>query len=956
MKKTLFYIIIALFLIIAGCAQVGTLTGGDKDTDPPVLLKNKPKQYSLNFKGNKLTFKFDEYFVLTDLNSVFISSPPLSEKPEFKVKGKKFIVEFNEKLKDTTTYMFWFANAIQDNNEKNPYKDFKFVFSTGNKIDTMEISGVVKDAYTHKIDPDMYVMLYKDYNDSTPIVEKPYYIAKTDTSGKFTIDYIKEGKYRIFVLKDLDVNLMFNLPNEKIAYLDSFLVPKVITETKIDTFKAGSVLHIGSEDAAGDTLVNDTVITSYNYIYSPKDVILFSFEEDNNKQYIFDSKRAMKGKCKFDFNQKQDSIIVSPLNFDLSKEDYYTEKADTGRTLIYWIKNKELYEKDTLSFSVSYFNKDSVENLIKETDTIDFSFNIEKDTIQKSVAFEELKIEQDSFANYLLEANTPISKFDTSKIKLFEIFDTLVTDTRKQELIKHLRPAPSELTFTIKRPYTDNFFIELLNSDSIKNWYTKSYSKDSTILNCKITETSIYQKDTLKVILHYDNMFFKGQVHKTSDTLSLPLIKQGVAFVKRPASDTIKIQFKKKIANSTEIAVNEMDIPNWYSRIKTEDDNVFLLRINKKEIENKDTLILIIKTKDYENTDGDKIDFEYSKKAVFKFDKQKIKKVAREERNRFYFIFNKPLHRNISITPLSFTLNNDWYKKEINVRKDTIVYTITDRFATSIDTIKVEVKYDILNQIKELEEVKDTLSFVYKRVRERRKRTARNKKSTNPKTDKTDVTTTNGEELKSVAINLPIQYKLEKDTLSERKYNIIYPWKSGINYLLKMDSTAFTDIYDDYSKEKEVKFKIRTSNSYSNLKIKLSNINDISKANFYSKLNKTAIDTTSSDTLVSDSIMLETIINDSLISSNLEKGQIILTLYNEKKEIIKTNFTSSDSTFTTNQLIPGKYSLKIVYDENNNKKWDTGKYIKNIQPERITIYSKEIDLKEGEETEVVWEL
>lgn len=796
----------------------------------------------------------------------------------------------------------------------------------------------------------MYVMLYRNFNDSTPILEKPYYITKTDTSGKFTIDYIKEGKYKIFALKDLDVNLMFNLPNEKIAFLDSFLVPKVITETKIDTFKAGSVLHIG-EVAQGDTLINDTVITSYNYIYSPQNIILFSFEENNNKQYITNFKRELKGKCKFEFNKKQDNIIVSPINFTLKKENYLTEKVDTGKTLIYWIKNKEIYKKDTLSFSVSYFNRDSVDNIIKETDTINFSFNIENDTIKNYINFKETKTEQDSFSDYILETETPIKKFDTSKIKLFEIFDTLVADTRKQSLIKYLRPAPNELTFSLKRPFTNNFFIENFSTDSLKFLYTKKYSKDSTILKCKITNTSAYQKDTIKVILHYDNIFFKGQIQKMADTLSLPLLKQGISSIKRPTSDTIKIQFKKAISEDTKIEVNEMKIQNWYSKIKTDDDKVFLLKINKKEIKNKDTLILIIKTKDYQNTSGNKIYFEYTKKAIFKFKKQKIKKSAREERNRFYFIFKKPLHKDISIKPLNFTVTNKWYTKEINKNKDTIVYTITDRLITSIDTIKLELKYDILNRFKENEERKDTINFSYKRVRERRKRTSKNNSKKNTTTDKKNVTETNTKDLEAVSINIPIKYKILKDSTSERKIRIIYPWKTNTNYMFKIDSFAFSDIFNDYSKEHEIKFKIRKSNSYSKLKIKLLNINNISKVNFYSIKKTSSSDTTNSDTISSN-----VIINDSLTSQKLEKGQIILILYNEKNEAVKTAYTKSDSTFTINQLIPSKYSLKIIYDENNNKKWDTGKYIKHIQAERITIYPNEIELKEGEETELIWEL
>ncbi|NPA44552.1 MAG: Ig-like domain-containing protein, partial [Chlorobi bacterium] len=109
MNKSRIYIILTILLLLVSCAQVGSLTGGEKDITPPVLLSSTPENFDTNFKNNKLIFKFDEYFVLNNLNSVFICSPPLKEKPEFKIKGKKFIVKFNEDLKDSTTYMLWFA-------------------------------------------------------------------------------------------------------------------------------------------------------------------------------------------------------------------------------------------------------------------------------------------------------------------------------------------------------------------------------------------------------------------------------------------------------------------------------------------------------------------------------------------------------------------------------------------------------------------------------------------------------------------------------------------------------------------------------------------------------------------------------------------------------------------------------------------------------------------------------
>ncbi len=940
---------ISVFFVV-GCAQVGSLSGGEKDKDPPVLLKSKPKMQALNFNDNKIVLFFDEYIVLDNLNSKFISSPPMKEKPEFKLKGKKLIIKFKEKLLDTTTYSFRFGDAIQDNNEKNPLKDFEFIFSTGNIIDTMEISGNLKDAFTGKPEEKMFVMLYREYNDSTPINKIPYYITKTDTSGNFSIDYMKYGKYKIFALKDLNFDYKFSLPNEKIAFLDSLISPKVKTKTKIDSLKAGTVIHRNNNDKIGDTLVNDTVIISQEVIYLTNNINLLSFEEDNAKQYIIDSKREMKGKCEFVFNKKPDSVIISKIDFPLIKNNYFVEKSDTGKSITYWLKEKEMFDKDSLKFSVSYFNKDSLENIVKETDTVIFSFNILKDTIKHYTEFNDLKTEQDSFLNYTIETNTPIYKIDSTKIKLFSILDTAVIDTKNQKLLNFYRPSPDSLFFSLKRPFLNNFFVEALNFDNTKSWYDKEYYKD-TLLKCKITNENLYKKDTLKLVLHYDNNFFKNQNQKFTDTISMPLLKQGVISVRRESADTIQITFKKHISEDTELIINNDN--NWYEKIKSKNKNTLNIKITKQALSDKDTLILTIKTKDYDNTSGKKIFYEYSKNAIFKFNKQKIKKATRPERNKLFFVMNKALINNFELKSLSFSINTKWYEKEICKTKDTVKITITDRFVSNMDTIKLELKYKTINRFNKNVEEKDTINLPYKKTRKRRGRRSA-KQSTSTKESKT-------EQLQNVSIEVPVKYKILKDSMSERKYQINYPWISGRKYIIKIDSVAFTDIYENYSKTQETSFSIREKDYYSKMKFNLSNVLNISKANFFSKTkidttNLVQADTSKTHIVSSDTIKQEKFITDSIANSKLEKGQIIFELYNEKEELIKTKYTNSNIIFFIDNLVPGKYKVKLIYDENNNKKWDTGNYLKNKQPERVIFYSKEINLSSGIETIFDWDL
>ena len=184
-KKLIILPIISI-LFFAGCANIGTLSGGDKDTISPVVIRSKPQIEAVNFDDDKIEFKFDEYVVLDNMRSNFYSSPPFDEFPEFKIKGKKVITKFNEELKDSISYFLNYGSGIKDYHEGNPLKNFAFVFSTGNFIDTMGVQGTVYDAQSQKPETGVPVMLYNADIDSLPMLESPLYYTVTDTTGKFT--------------------------------------------------------------------------------------------------------------------------------------------------------------------------------------------------------------------------------------------------------------------------------------------------------------------------------------------------------------------------------------------------------------------------------------------------------------------------------------------------------------------------------------------------------------------------------------------------------------------------------------------------------------------------------------------------------------------------------------------------------------------------------------------------
>ena len=211
------------FLTVAGsgCAQIGMPTGGPRDTIPPVLLKSVPPNHSLHFTGNRVTFTFDEYVHLQDVQKNLLVNPVPKIIPNTSFKLKTVSIKIRDTLQPNTTYSFDFGDAIQDIDENNPYHHFTYVFSTGSYIDSLQLQGKVILAETGKPDSTLLVLLYKNLSDSAVYKEKPKYIASLDSLGRYHFRYLAEGVYHLFALKDESGQKMYNNPSQIFAFADS---------------------------------------------------------------------------------------------------------------------------------------------------------------------------------------------------------------------------------------------------------------------------------------------------------------------------------------------------------------------------------------------------------------------------------------------------------------------------------------------------------------------------------------------------------------------------------------------------------------------------------------------------------------------------------------------------------------------------------------------------------------
>ncbi len=250
-SKKILFVALAASLLVA-CARQGAPTGGPKDTDPPVVdTVASTRNFSTRFTERRIELVFDEWVTLTDVGAQVVISPPLKNRPrpDISLKGKKVIVEFSEKdtLRPNTTYTINFGSAVKDLHEGNPAKDLRFVFSTGDFLDSLRVNGKVVDAFTGQPVENVSVMLYDNLSDSVVRKEKPYYFARTDKTGLFSIQNVRTGTYKVAAIEDATGgDLKWDGQNERIGFPDSLLLlndtMKPILNLKV--FKSQSKLRL----------------------------------------------------------------------------------------------------------------------------------------------------------------------------------------------------------------------------------------------------------------------------------------------------------------------------------------------------------------------------------------------------------------------------------------------------------------------------------------------------------------------------------------------------------------------------------------------------------------------------------------------------------------------------------------------------------------------------------------
>ena len=422
------YFLLLLIMILAGCAKRGSITGGLKDTLAPVLKSSVPKNFSTDFKGTEIKMTFDEFIRFKDLKKQLIISPPM--KNELLILptsvGKIITIKINDTLQADTTYSFNFGQSIEDNNEGNPYSQFKYVFSTGSIIDSLSISGAVKDAYEKEVESFVSIMLYEvneKFTDSVVYNETPRYITNTLDSLKiFKLENLKAGKYLLVAMKDYGSTNKFNSNKDKIGFKNQFI-----------------------------TIPNDTVFEIKIF----KEVLPFK---------AFKPIQASGNRLIFPYEGKTDAMKITLKNQETDLPIIIT-KFPKKDSLQIWYKPLKV---DSLSLAASKgkYNKN-------------FTFKI-KEQKKDSLKIAILEKGTNSFRDlFVLESTTPLSKIDNSKIKLINkdsvavAFTTKYDDFNQQIVFDFKKQLSENYTFTIM-PGALTDYLEQTNKNILFRLDTKN--------------------------------------------------------------------------------------------------------------------------------------------------------------------------------------------------------------------------------------------------------------------------------------------------------------------------------------------------------------------------------------------------------------------------------------------------------------------------------------------------
>jgi len=440
------FIMTVLIFIVSSCARRGRPEGGPKDEDKPIMVKTDPEK-SIHFDADEIKIYFDEYIKLKDVNSQLIISPPLKYPPIISPQGtpsKRITIRIKDTLQENTTYTFNFGQSVIDNTEGNILENFKYIFSTGDYIDSLEVKGRIKDAFDLEMLESPTLMLYpinEKFKDSIIFSEKPMYVGSTIDSVNWNISNIKEGKYLLVALNDNSKNYKYDPKEDKIGFQTNYITVPKDTSYNMTLFKE---------------------ILPFKLPSKPKELtkghIIFGYEGDPK-----------------DFEVKP----ISETKSDFKSYTYFDKQKDT---LHYWFLN---YDKDSILMTIS-------KKIILDTVKIKLKSD-EIDSLKISASVSGVLHLRDTLK---IASNVPMIKIDTSKITFIDkdslpvIYNALFTKNRNRILFNFTKKEQNKYRVDLlPGAVTDIYGVE---NDSLKVEFATKKSTNYSALFLTIDNVKSY--------------------------------------------------------------------------------------------------------------------------------------------------------------------------------------------------------------------------------------------------------------------------------------------------------------------------------------------------------------------------------------------------------------------------------------------------------------------------------
>ncbi|MFD0931861.1 Ig-like domain-containing protein [Psychroflexus salinarum] len=482
-----FLSVVVLVITISSCAQRGRPDGGPIDEDPPKVVNSNPENYSTNYNKKEVVINFNEYVKLEDPRQQIIFSPPIEPRPNIYPLGpaSRYVrLEIpRDSLDDNTTYTVNFGNSIEDNNEGNKLSYFKYVFSTGDIVDSLQVEGNVFDAYSRVSDENISVMLYpldSTYSDSVVYNKIPRYISFVrDSTSLFSLDNLKPGNYKMVAIADKNNNYKFNPAQDKIGF------------------------------------VEDTVKIPTNQLY---DILVFKEELDFEG---FRPKQISKQHFEFGFQGRLEDYQIDLLSETSEPFQAKYFKDEETDTIHYWYK--PYLEKDSLLFTFRNQGR---------TDTLEIRpKQIEEDSLKIS----EVKINKNKLlADFKLKANTPFSTFEKDSIRMMTQdsipveFDLMIDTLYNHLIFKFEKQEKTSYKIDLFPGAVTDFF-ETTN-DSLNYSYNTRAIEDFG--NLQLTITNVEEFPIIVELVDDKGKVISSVYETEKNTVDFRLIEPGSYYIR----------------------------------------------------------------------------------------------------------------------------------------------------------------------------------------------------------------------------------------------------------------------------------------------------------------------------------------------------------------------------------------------------------------------------------------